>query len=314
MAMFVAPPARIGAHHHLLTDCNDRGTVDSTSGYRYINPCSSRGNYRSNFDPTSKKPQRVPADFRQDACDVTSRLPGSRARQRHSRYGVCRYCVAAVERLPWHTAAEDDFLGLQPHNSTSNNTNHFLTRLCGMCEEREIRLLNQRLGSNFALVPVAPSQAMQNKMEDFPHSMCTCKKAVLDTLHLCLAHRRQHYDSIIPLLNARRDANRTWLQSIERVNGKLVRRRGVAQIRDLTDRRTGVVGGGPILLRACRCGEDPIDDIRNARVLQCMCCEGIVHVTPVNPPQAHVPAAAIPRQLRQNSQTTPWKFRLRRQQ
>jgi hypothetical protein len=99
------------------------------------------------------------------------------------------------------------------------------------------------------------------------------------------------------------------LRSIERVGNRLVRRTGAAQLRELNDRRTGVVGGGPILLRACRCGEDPIDDIREARVLQCMSCEGIVHVIPVNQPQAYY---ATREQLRHNSQTAQWKFRLRR--
>jgi hypothetical protein len=306
MALFVAPPARAGAGHHRLTDCDDR--ANHTGGYQYNQPCSSDGNYRYNFDPTSKKPQRMRVHFWHHPCDVKSRLR-QRPRERHHCYGVCRYCVAAVERHPWHTAVVNDFQGLQPHNSTSNNTNHFLTRMCGICEEREIRLLNQRTNVNNAVGHVAPPQAMQDEMEDYPENSCTCKKAILDTRHLCLGHRREHYFAKIPQLHAKRDLNRTWLQSIERVGGRLVRRTGAAQLRALNDRRTGVVGGGPILLRACRCGEEPIDDIQEARVLQCMSCQGIVHVTPINPPQACHPT---PAQLLHNSHTSQWKFRLRR--
>jgi hypothetical protein len=306
MALFVAPPARAGAGHNRLTDCADR--AKHTSGYHYNQPCSSIGNYRPRFDPTSRKPQRVAADFAHKKCDVGGRLR-EYPRERHNDYSVCRYCVAAVERHPWHTAVVDDFLGLQPHNSTSNNTNHFLTRMCGICEEREIRLLNQRSAGNNTIAHVAPPQAMRDRMEDYPDSTCTCKKSILDTRHLCLGHRREHYFSKIPRLHAARDLNRTWLQSIERVGNKLVRRTGAAQLRALDDRRTGVVGGGPILLRACRCGEDPIDDIREARVLQCMSCQGIVHVTPINPPQAYHPT---PVQLMHNSHSSQWMFKLRR--
>jgi hypothetical protein len=308
MALFAAPPPRLGTFQHHLIDCSDRVTVDTTLGYRYNNPCSSHRNWHGNFDPSSAKPQRTRNDFTQQVCDNRSRLPGPQ-RTRHSTHKVCRYCVAAVERLPWYIAAEGNFLDLQPHGSTSNSTNHFLTRLCGICEEREIRLLNQRQNTNNAVAHVAPSQAMQNKMEDYPISTCKCKKSVLDDRHLCLVHRHQHYLRKMPRLNTARDLNRNWLKTIERVNGRLVRRRGAAQMRDLENRRTGVVGGGPILMRACRCGEDPIDDIREARVLQCMSCEGIVHVTPVNQPQAYNPT---PRQLMNNSHTSEWMFRLRR--
>jgi hypothetical protein len=306
MALFVAPPARQGVAPQRLTSCDDKVKINAPGGYRYNQPCSSCHNYRSHFDPTSKKPQRVPDDFDQHSCKAGSRL---HPREPHHHYSACRYCVAAVERHPWHTTVEDNFLGLQPHNSTSNNTNHFLTRLCGICEEREIQLVNQRSGVNNTIAPVAPSQAMRDKMEDYPDNTCTCKKSILDTLHLCLDHRRERYFSKIPRLHAQRDLNRTWLQSIERINNKLVRRTGAAQLRDLNDRRTGVVGGGPILLRACRCGEDPIDDIREARVLQCMSCEGIVHVTPANQPQAYNPT---PAQLRNNSYTAQRMFKLRR--
>jgi hypothetical protein len=306
-----APAARAGVLPHQMPDCSDRPTINNTAGCIYTQRCSSRLNYRFNFDnPGSKKPQRRTRDFEATRCDVWNRLPLT-PRTGHTNYRVCRYCIAAIERQPWHRAAENDFRGLQPHNSTSNSTNHFLTRLCGICEEREIQLLNQRTAAiaNNAIAPVTPSQAVHDRMEEYPDDTCTCKKAVLDTLRLCLGHRRQHYDDKIPRLNAQRDANRAWLRSIERVGNRLVRRTGAAQLRELNDRRTGVVGGGPILLRACRCGEDPIDDIREARVLQCMSCEGIVHVIPVNQPQAYY---ATREQLRHNSQTAQWKFRLRR--
>jgi len=309
-----APLPSAGLLPHQMIDCDDRPKINITIGSRYNQPCSSNNNFTINFDAISKKPQRAVHDFRLHPCSNWNRLPQS-PRERHSAYDVCRYCVAAVEHHPWHRAAEDDFLGLQPHNSTSNSTNHFLTRLCGLCEERETRLLNQRtsnVNTNNAIAPLAPPQAQQDKMEDFPRNTCTCKKSILDTDHLCMDHRRQHYLTNLPRLQAQRDLNRTWLRSIERINGKLIRRMGATQIRALNDRRMGVVGGGPILLRACRCGEDPISDIRNARVLQCMSCEGIVHVAPLIPLQANVPAVGLPSQLRHNSHTSPWKFRLRR--
>ena len=310
MADWVAPAARANVPPNQLTDCDQRADINNTNRCRYLQPCSSLANFRARFDGTSTKPQGAPPDFDQRRCDNTNRLPESRIR--HSNFRVCRYCVAAIERQRWHVAAKREFSELQPHNSTSNSTNHFLTRLCGICEEREIQLLQQRTGAhaNNSIAPAPPPQAMRDKMEDFPYNTCTCKKSVLDARHLCKFHRHQHYLAIIPRLYAQRDANRAWLQSIERVNTRLVCRRSAATKQALNDRRTGVVGGGPIVLRACRCGEDPIDDIREARVLQCMSCEGIVHVTPTNPPQAYGPVP--PAQLRNNSHTARYMFRLRR--
>lgn len=67
------------------------------------------------------------------------------------------------------------------------------------------------------------------------------------------------------------------------------------------------------LRRACRCGADPIATIAEATVMQCMACEGIVHLrftpggpqpvplTPPNPPPE-------PGQLLRNSLATPEMF------
>jgi hypothetical protein len=135
-----ACPAHLGAHRRI--DCDDRPTIRNKIGCRYADPCSNFRNNVPNFDPSSAKPQLTRNDFTTRKCVGTTRLD---PRVKHCNYMVCRYCLSAIEHEAWHVTAVNDFFGLQPHGSTSNSTNHFLTRLCEICEEREIALQRRQL-------------------------------------------------------------------------------------------------------------------------------------------------------------------------
>jgi hypothetical protein len=133
-------------------------------------------------------------------------------------------------------------------------------------------------------------------------------------------HRRRHFDRTIPGLNAQRVANREWLRKVELdYSGPTpvaVLRTDPGDIDRLEIRREGRRIRGlkqiPQLMRACRCGADPVDDVRRAQVLLCMSCEGIVHVhDPELPPLPLDPTTPRPL-LSMNSHTTPHLFRLQR--
>ena len=112
-------------------------------------------------------------------------------------------------------------------------------------------------------------------------------------------------------------ANREWLRKVELdANGTAVLLTDPDEIRRLEVRREGNRRPGrpqrPRLMRACRCGADPVDDVRRAQVLQCMSCEGIVHVYDPELPPLPLDPATPPHLLVMNSRTRPHMFRLRR--
>jgi hypothetical protein len=297
--------------------------------HTYTNPCSSRQNFRVNFSPTyaddclhgSHTPQRVRNDFTPYLCaDQDQASHAHRLTPNITNHPICRYCIAGTEAAQWFKLAQRYFVAAQPHDSHSNVSRHFLTRLCRVCEEREMRLLNQREGNGNAIRPPNPTVAAQAAMVDWPKNTCTCKKAALDPGIRCRPHRHAHFYSTIPRLNAQRVANREWLRKVELdYNGPTpiaVLRTDPNEIRRLDIRREGFRRPGrpqiPQTMRACRCGADPVDDVRRAQVLLCMSCEGIVHVhEPELPPLPLDPTT--PRHLLlMNSQTNPGMFMLQR--
>lgn len=320
MAPFNAPPVLPNANP-VPVRCGD---WPFHVRFAYTNPCSSTQNYVVNFSDTyandclhgSHTPQALRADFDQKACVVGDDHP-VRLRPTNQIRGVCRYCIAATESLAWFKQAQAYFVRKQPHDSHSNVSRHFLTRLCRLCGEREILLLQQRDGDDVTIPPPQPTVAEQNAMVDFPRNLCTCKKAALDHGVRCKTHRREHFNRVKPRLNARRVANREWLRTIELdANGIAVRRTDPEELRRLDIRREGNRRPGrpqePQLMRACRCGADPVDDVRRAQVLQCMSCEGIVHVHDPELPPLPLDPATPPHLLVMNSHTRPHMFRLQR--
>jgi hypothetical protein len=286
----------------------------------YTNPCSNGQNFRTNFYPRyaadrlhgSQTPQSAQNDFLQHTCaDAAHSTPNGTA------HPICRYCIAATEAEQWFRTAQTYFVAAQPHDSHSNVSRHFLTRLCRVCEEREMRLLHQRERNDNAIRPPDPTAAQQAAMVDWPLNSCTCKKAALDPGIRCRPHRREHYNNTIPELNDQRVANREWLRKVELdANGTAVLLTDPDEIRRLEVRREGNRRPGrpqrPRLMRACRCGADPVDDVRRAQVLLCMFCEGIVHVDePELDPLPLDPTTPRPL-LSMNSHTTPNLFRLQR--
>lgn len=295
----------------------------------YTNPCSNGQNFRINFSPRyadnclhgSQTPQWAHNNFLQHTCVDADQASHARPLTPNvTNHPICRYCIAATEAQQWFKTAQTYFVAAQPHDSHSNVSRHFLTRLCRVCEEREMRLLHQREGNDNAIRPPDPPLAQQANMVDFPRNTCTCKKAALDPGIRCQPHRRRHFDRTIPRLNAQRVANREWLRKVELdYSGPTpvaVLRTDPYDINRLKIRREGSRGRGlqqiPQLMRACRCGADPVDDVRRAQVLLCMSCEGIVHVNdPELPPLPLDPTTPRPL-LSMNSHTTPHLFRLQR--
>jgi hypothetical protein len=297
--------------------------------FAYTNPCSSRENYRIDFSATyaddclhgSRTPQAQRNDFDQRLCAERGQgTHPTRGNPQSGIHSICRYCIAATESLPWFKQAQAYFVAKQPHDSHSNVSRHFLTRLCRLCEEREMILLNQRDDDddeNAIPPPPAPTAAQQNAMVDYPLNTCICKKAALDDGLRCKKHRRARYAAVMPRLNAQRVANREWLRRVELdANGVTVRRTDPDEMRQLDIRREGNRRPGrpqrPQLMRACRCGADSIDDVRRAQVLLCMSCEGIVHVHQPELPPLPLDPNTAPHLLLMNSHTTPHMFRLRR--
>jgi len=287
----------------------------------YTNPCSGPHNYRVNFSPRyaddclhgSHTPQGVQNNFNQ--AFLHCRHQDHATNQRTHR--ICRYCIAATEDQQWFKLAQKYFVAKQPRDSHSNVSRHFLTRLCRVCEEREMILLNQRNQNDNALRPPLPPLAQRNAMVDWPRNTCTCKKAALDPSTRCRPHRREHYAATMPRLNAQRVANREWLQRVELdATGTPRFRENPDDIRRLDIHREGERRRGrlqrPQLMRACRCGADPVGDVDQAQVLLCMSCEGIVHVH--HPPEFDAPPLppTPPHLLLMNSYTRPDMFRLQR--
>jgi hypothetical protein len=324
MAPFNAP-AMLPTVNPVPIRCHSRRDFNR---HTYTNPCSTRRNFRINFSPRyaddclhgSHTPQGSHNDFDQSPCaDQDQASHAHPLTPQNTSHPICRYCIAATEAAQWFKTAQTYFVAAQPHGSHSNVSRHFLTRLCRVCEEREIRLLHQRQGIGNAIRPPNPTVAARLVMTDWPKNTCTCKKAALDPGIRCRPHRQEHFDDTIPGLNAQRVANREWLRKVELdYSGPTpiaVLRTDPDEIRRLDIRREGNRRPGrpqrPRLMRACRCGAEPVDDVRRAQVLLCMSCEGIVHVhEPELPP---LPLPPTPRHLLlMNSYTNLGMFRLQR--
>lgn len=276
--------------------CNDRYR------FRYRQPCSDHQNFTPNFaQHYSLTPHGGRFDGRLRPCVGTH--PGA-------THDVCRYCIAATEEQLWFQRARDYIVMNNPptDGAEHNRSPHYLTRLCRLCEHREEVLLDQLENTAPYLLPLQyrVTQAQKDWMQDWPRNRCTCEKKGLYNGTRCLPHRKKFWEEFKKQNSAKRRRNRTYLINIEQ---------GPNQTRipsTAVNRARRVTHG---LHRACRCGADPVATIQEAVVMQCMACQGIVHVdfTPgglqpafLTPPNTHHDTAEIA----MNSFTTPNRFAL----
>jgi len=291
-----------------------RRPCDEKSRFDYINPCSSQLNYRVNFTRTAAVAQHY------SLTEDGGPLDGRRRRctgMHVNDHRMCRYCIAATEDQKWFRKAYDYIATNNPPTggSESNRSSHYLTRMCRLCEYREEILLAQLGGRppNAPNVPIPPwivplqnhpTQAELDWSSSWPSNRCTCEKKGLYNGILCLPHRKKHWEDFKKQNDVKRRHNRNYLINTERDgNGNRVN----VTPQTIARRRPNLLRR---LHRACRCGEDPVDTLAEATVMQCMACEGIVHLpfrpggtqpvflTPPNP--LPTPLALLP-----NSLTTP---------
>lgn len=145
-------------------------------------------------------------------------------------------------------------------------------------------------------------------MQQYPVNTCTCLKKLQDP-DLCVTHAQTKWERMrtqprpgIPIgrddLVATRNRNKDWLRSMKadpNNNNLASTAHGLRRSQRSRERR----------YRACRCGQEVVTQA-NARIFQCMACEGIIQ-------EANVALPAIPtaRQLR-NSHTHPGLYVLNR--
>ena len=301
-------PARIP--HTNPRQCDER------SKFSYNNACSSGTNYRINFTRMPQIAQRYsltpdggPDDGRRKPCTGTHA----------NRHTMCRYCIAAAEDQIWFRDAYEYIAANNPTlNDENNRSTHYLTRMCRLCEYREEILLTQ-LGHRApgappgalppGLVPLQtnPTQTQINFASHWPTNRCTCEKKGLYNGILCLPHRQRHWKDFKKQNDRRRTRNRMYLINTERDD---------AGYRVDATARTKRYRNAQKLRRACRCGADPVATIDEATVMQCMACEGIVHLrftpggsqpVPLTPPNiGNRPPSSLA--LVMNSLATPDEF------
>lgn len=268
--------------------------------FGYTNPCSDINNFVANFAPNSKHPNRFPGDFAKQNCQGAHRRA----------HTVCRYCVAALEDQQWFKRAWANFTKKpQDRSVLSRASSSYLTRLCRLCEKREERLLNQFLRvPNNGVALQAHTLQQQARMVNWPYNRCICARWLWQGTK-CRLHRKDDWDAIrhdgqpaqqgqaqVPAQLEELADNREFLESITLAgpNQTVVTTRDERALR----KQLGFE-------RACRCGADPVPLFSQASVLQCMCCEGIVHVPAQNQPPGPFHTR---QQLRDNSVTAPNLF------
>jgi hypothetical protein len=213
-------------------------------------------------------------------------------------FHVCRYCIAATEYEQWFKLANTYLLKKPKPEAETNRSRHFLTRLCRLCEVREETLLGH-LQTNAPATRVMnlPTQAQRDLMAHWPDNRCTCLRTALYNGIRCGTHRRPQWEREKPALLARRARKKNYLIDIEQnAHRHRIPSTPATQLRRRLNR----------LWRACRCGADPVATLDAALVMQCMSCEGIVHVRPGGTQPAVITTSRSER--RQNSYTTPGLF------
>lgn len=312
-APFNAPALRAGANRNQAPDCSDKPR------HRYANPCSSQWNYQLNFAPDSRQPDGASADFQPFICDDQDKHQRAAERSQPGvvidNHLVCRYCVAATEDKRWFREASEHItrrpLAQQNQQYADITVHHrsryYLTRLCRLCEHREKALLTQLRRSGNNALPIDPDdlppEDEQDLMEDWPVNRCTCRLG-LELGDYCDKHRWECWDEYRKEHSKVKAKSKKFLERIDLVNGVTIEASSALRLH--RDRNQ--------LWRACRCGADPIADVRQAEVMQCMACEGIVHLDLQRYPTtiAPDPTPAHHERVRENGITHPHLFAFHR--
>lgn len=288
-------------NHH---PCSERqALIRAGLAPRYTNPCSSINNIEPNT------PAQRFHTFTHRACAVFH-PPG---------HTVCQYCIRYIESQRWWKLKKTYLqkpppLMEQPtlYSPGRKSNLYFSTRLCSLCEDRELYLHAVRSGFlGPGMVPMGQIPANMPNMPLFPNSTCTCISLLVNNVK-CETHRKEGWEAASRnQLRAQVATNKAWLEGIEHcvMPGTFATQPPTAQ-RRITQQ----------LWRACRCGADPIAIPKQARVLQCLACEGI-HVRQGivgGLPGLFGWAAGLPPgftvtvQTRQNSRNSPALFRFHR--
>jgi hypothetical protein len=292
MPPFAAPAAVAGLTPAQTMVCHEKAR------FTYNQPCSNQWNHVLGFAPHSRSPDGLVVNFRPRPC--IHRADHGWPPNTHE---VCRYCIAAAEDTHWFKLATTHFRERPTARAEHNRSRNYLTRLCRLCEAREETLLTQLLGQAPLLVQTFPSAAQRRSMADWPRNRCICEKSGLYSRVRCLPHRKGRWDFVRPVFVEAKRHNREYLiNTVRNALGRRVDSTTNQQATRVTNR----------LYRACRCGRDPVATIAEATVMQCLSCEGIVHmdIIPGGPQPAFgtLPPAWTPPELLQNSLTQPSKF------
>jgi hypothetical protein len=289
MPPFAAPAAVAGLTLAHTTTCHDKAI------FNYGQPCSNQWNRVMGFAPHSRSPDGLMVNFMHTPCV-------RRIAHGLNNHDVCRYCIAAAEDEHWFKLATTYFRGKPSPSAEHNRSRYYLTRLCRLCEAREETLLTQLLGQAPLQVQQLPSQAARTWMSDWPRNRCACERRGLYSGVRCLPHRKERWDHVRPVFVDAKRHNMEYLINTVRNNGRRV---------DATANQKAIRNQQG-LYRACRCGEDPVATIAEATVMQCLSCEGVVHmpIIPGGPQPAFgtLPPVWTPPQLLQNSLTCPDRF------
>jgi hypothetical protein len=244
----------------------------------------------------------IQAEDEDSSAEDEENSAGDEVNEPDGFFHICRYCIAATEYEPWFKQANTYLLKKPKPQAETNNSRHFLTRLCRLCEIREVELLGHLEDNEPAIRTMRlPTQAQRALMAHWPDNRCTCLRTALYNGIRCATHRRPQWEREKPALLARRARNKNTLINLERnAHGLWIQSTPATQLR----RRLNS------LWRACRCGADPVATTDEAVVMQCMGCAGIVHPPPT--PGAPQPAVITPApsryERRQNFYRTPHLF------
>ena len=290
---FNAPAILAQLHHQNYAP----GNCGEKFRFNYPQPCSDQRNFTPNSAPDySLTSHGNRFDGRQHPC--LGPHPGNGRT-------VCRYCIAATENQRWFRWATTFLSEAPPQTAEHNRSPYYLTRLCRLCEYREELLLAQLNGQGPNTIPprMLPTVADRALMADWPENRCKCEKRCLYSGVRCLPHRKKFWETMKQSCLEKRRHNRKYLINTEQdAQGNRV---------DATD-ATQQHRKAQRLHRACRCGADPVATFAEAVVMQCMCCEGIVHFAathPTQPPWLTPPPNLPPNlELLKNSLTTPNLF------
>lgn len=237
--------------------------------------------------------------------NTTHRLVDQGNPRRKRQWSICRPCRRLIHDQQWYKLARTRITGFPPPIETKW-WRGFRTRLCSDCEIAECRLIQQIGLGGFPM----PRPANADDMGDYPSNTCTCLHELTSNV-LCLHHRRErwadlrtHPTQIVPT----RDAHRDWLGGMAADNTVPLPGNQAATA---APTRVATWWTTSKSRRACRCGQTVVA-VDQARVFQCMACEGIIYDVRPNLANVTVPGGLLPISQQWNSRTHPLDLALLR--